>query len=129
MNKQELKNLIHLIGKFDGEFTVYCIPSSYLYDVERLYGLYYGGLKKIVIGKKLLFIGNQSFKFEDNDIDDIVEKLHELLSDDIKKHITDALYELEIPDEYLKYFDREEMKEKYEDFKNKVLELKNKDKC
>jgi hypothetical protein len=30
-----------------------------------------------------------------------------------------------MPYEYLKYFDRDEMKEKYEKFKNKVLELKN----
>jgi hypothetical protein len=125
MKKQDIKNLIELICKFDGEFTLYYIPSSYLYDTKRLYSLYYGGLEKIVIRKNFLYILNQFFEFEDNDIDDVVEKLYEILSDDINEYINNALLELEMPDEYLKYFDRDGMKEKYEKFKNKVLELKN----
>lgn len=124
MNKEEIKNLIINVRKLDGVFECRYIPEEMLYSIENLHDLYYGGACKIHVG--MWYSDHKTHEDIDNNednLDYIVEKFYNCLQTDIREYINNALTNLKLEGEALKYFDSDP--ELYKEFKNEVLRLKN----
>lgn len=124
MEKDKLKELIKLVQQFKGYLTLSYIPSSVLDSTKKVYGIYYGGWTKIEIGNSYRDQGEQ-FSFidiTDENIDDIVDKIYKTLNDSIGNEILQAIDNLKLDTEDLKYFDRDP--ELFKNFKKEVRKLK-----
>jgi hypothetical protein len=106
MEKQEIHNLIKLVQRFNGNLSLSYIPQKKIKTPGDTYGLYHCGWSKIEIGDYYrcgpLYIENLCDKTIDKAVDDI----YITLNDCIGKHIDQALTNLNLDYEDLKYFDR-----------------------
>ena len=121
VNKEELKQLILLNLKFQGELKLSYIPESVIHDIEECGSLYYGGWRRIELGQSYHRKG-EFVDITDDNIDTIVDEIYDVLSNSIGNEILQALENLEWEAEELKYFDRD--KKAYNKFKKEVLRLK-----
>lgn len=122
ITKERLKQTIELVQELQGELNLIYTPSKVLDSVKDVYNLYYSN-RKITIGSGYYNRGNEYIKFTNNNIDEIVDKIYDVIKDDISDYIMKSLENLELSIEYLKYFDRE--LELFKKFKDEVLKLKN----
>lgn len=121
--KQEIKDLILSVQKFGGEYTFKYVKLNDIYDTKKMNDIYYGGCKTVRICEYYTKLGF-SDTITDKNIGIIVDDMYNVLKDNIFHLISVALENLELFDEELKYFDREDYKENYEDFKAEVIRLK-----
>ena len=126
MTKEKLKDLLLLVKQFDGNLTLSYIPKSKIYSVEEVYNLYYSGWNKIEIG---LYYNSceECIEMSNSNIDIIVDKIYDKLTDSVGEFIIPALNNLGLDDVYLKYFDREP--ELFIKFQEEVLRLKQQKQC
>ncbi len=124
MTKEEIKSLLELLKKSNGELTIKYIPESTLYDTKELYDLYYGGSKKIIIsGNHFMKNYGEITDITESNLDEIVDKIYDIMIDNISGHIFKVFKNLHWEFEELKYFDHD--KKTYNKFKKEVLKLKN----
>ena len=121
MTKKKIKDLVKLVREFDGVLTLNFIPESTIYSTEELNGLYYGGWTHMEIGKYYRNSG-ECIEITDSNINKIVDKICDCLSDNVGECILKALKNMELDDVNLKYFDREPKLLKK--FQKEVLRLK-----
>jgi hypothetical protein len=128
MEKQEIRNLILLVQKYNGYLTLSYLPQREIETPERCQGLYYGGWAKMEIGNSYRnFAGGVDIdKLNSETIDKAVDDIYNSLNGCIGKEIGQALTNLELDYEDLKYFDRDP--ELYKKFKKEVSRLKRKSK-
>ena len=124
MTKEKIKNLILSVQEFQGYLTLNYFPISDLYLDEKVYNLYYSGFDKIEIGKYFThsLTGNIT-EITPSNIDEITDKVYNLLIQDVSWFIQPALENLKLDFEDLKYF--ENNTKKFKKFQNEVLKLKN----
>ena len=123
MNKETIKNAIKIAKELNGTIKIPYVPSSYLDLTDELYGLYYSGAHHITFGRNHFLLSDGTYtEITDINEEEIINKIYEVLVDNIQPYIMEALKSLEWEAEELKYFDDDP--EKYETFKKKVLELK-----
>jgi len=122
ITKEDIKSLINLILKFDGEATLSHIPKDTINSTLKLYELYYGGWSKISIGKYCRYEGKNSFEVTNENINSVVDDIYKLLKECVGNEIFIALDYLDLEPEELKYMDRE--KETYTKFKKEVRRIK-----
>lgn len=126
MNKEELKQAINYIRSNDGEITFNYIPKDVIDSAKKMYGLYYGdGHEKIYITKKYIKLGVGRLKeINEAELDNDIEEICKLLTENFTDEISQAIENLGWQDEMIKYFDRQEHKQDFKDFKTEVLRLK-----
>lgn len=122
ITKERLKQTIELVQELQGELNLIYTPSKVLDSVKDVYNLYYSN-RKITIGSGYYNRGSEYIEFTNNNIDEIVDKIYDVIKDDISDYIMKSLENLELSIEHLKYFDREP--ELFKKFKDEVLKLKN----
>ena len=121
MDKNKIKELITLVRQFNGFLTLSYTPSSVLKSTKSLYGIYYGGWSKIEIGEYYTNRG-EHIEITDANVDEIAEKIYNVLSDCVGYEIMQALDNLKLDAEDLKYFDRD--LELFKKYKKEVRRLK-----
>lgn len=122
ITKDEVRKFLKAGQVFRSMITFNYIPEDVLYSTEELYGLYYSGQYKMEIGK-YYSTGMDTKEITNDNFEEIIDDVYFKLKGNISQHIFDALENLELDGEYLKYFDDEP--EMYEKFKKEVLKLKN----
>ena len=122
VSKKEIKQMITTVRKCNGSLTLSYLPCKTVNSTHALYELYYGGWNKIEIGKYFRSSEHLEIKITDENLDNIVDKIYRLLSNCIGDFIIQAMDNLKLHNNELKYFDREP--ETYAKFKKEVLRLK-----
>ena len=124
MEKQEIRDLILLVQKYNGYLTLSYIPQNKIKTPEDTYGLYYGGWTKIEIDKSYRNFGSgvDINDLNSKTIDKAIDDIYTSLNESIGKHIGQALTNLNLDYEDLKYFDRD--LELFKKFQDEVRKLK-----
>ena len=124
MEKREIRDLILLVKKYNGYLTLSYIPASEIKTTSKAASLYYGGWAKIEIGHSYRnFCGGVSIdELNSETMDKAVDDIYTCLNESIGEHIGQALTNLNLDYEDLKYFDRDP--ELYKKFKAEVRKLK-----
>ncbi|SRR6266403_1712598 len=121
ITKDKLRDAILSVRSINGMITLYHVPMKTIYSAESVYNLYYSGRNKIEIGS-YFSTGREYKDVTDSNFDEIIDKIYDLLSDDVGDYIMKALDDMELEDTYLKYFDDEP--ELFKTFQETVLKLK-----
>jgi hypothetical protein len=120
INKEKLRQAIILSKELKGTLSLMFIPKISLYSTKDLSNLYYDGVKKIETGVYLN--GNPNFiKLTDANLEEVVEKIYEMMINDIHTHVLQALTNLKWKVEEIKNF--EYSPDKYKIFQEEVLRL------
>lgn len=122
-SKEEILNILNIIRNINGSLTVYYIPESYIYDTKKCYDLYYSGANKFIIDKKYFEYNSEFIEITDNNLNKIVDKIIDILKNDIYEYLHKAVSNLKLEYEDFKYF--ENNKKTHKKFINEVLKLKN----
>lgn len=110
---------------FEVKLRMVYTPESHLYDTEKLYELYYGGHGVIEIHDKYYTINWHEHKLETpEDFERGIDRIVELIKDNIAPYVHQALENIGEDPECLKYFDRPEEQPIYDTFKAEVLRLR-----
>jgi hypothetical protein len=129
ITREELKETIKSVKKIGGHLKLQYIPKTDLNSTQRLNELYYGGQRKIEIGK---FYHNYWSKMgdfveiTDNNFEAILDEVYLAMKNNIASCLFQAMENMGLDDTDLKYFDRN--LELYKKFKAEVLKLKKLDK-
>lgn len=114
--------MFDIVNEMNVELNLRYLPISAIDTAEKCYDIYYGGMHRIQISRGSVTIGGQFFHLEKGeDYSKYVEMVHDVLSKDVSKHIFDAMDNLGMEAEELKYFDRD--LSEYDKFMKEVSRL------
>jgi len=131
MRREDIKSIIEFTKKNGGNYTCTYIPGSEL-TPENCNSLYYGGASEIRINATGFSVRHEYVTFKDyadsivysseNGEEKAIDRIYEILKDNIGAELHQAMSNLEWEYEELKYFDRDTGQ--FEKFKNEINKLR-----
>lgn len=121
MRIEDIKSIIEFTKKNGGNYTCTYIPGSEL-TPENCNSLYYGGASEIRINATGFSVRHEYKTFKDYGEEKAIDRIYEILKDNIGGELHQAMSNLDWEYEELKYFDRDTGQ--FEKFKNEINKLR-----
>ncbi len=121
MTREDIRSIIEFTSKNGGSYTCTYIPKEEL-TPDNCESLYYGGASEIRINSNGFSIRHECVTMDEVGIDKAIEKIYDILKDNIGAELHQAMKNLQWEYEELKYFDRHP--ENFEKFKNEINRLR-----
>lgn len=125
VSKEKLRETIDTIISIDGKVEFIYLRMEDIDTAEKCYNLYYSGPNRVCISNGYYENSLKGGLSKLDNIDESVDDIYEYLSNNIRGYIKKALDNLNLGDEDIKYFDRNQ--DLLVKFKNEVLKLKEND--
>lgn len=104
---ERVKTIFDIVNEMKGHMTLNYLLFSDIDEPEKCYNLYYAGANKIEISSTAVTIGGEFYYLEGESNLQYVDNVYDVLSKDIREYVFQALENLKLEPENLKYFDND----------------------